>query len=736
MKKLFGLMVLLCAAVIVFAMPAMAAEMIASGDCGSEGNKVKWTLNDEGLMTISGNGEMMNYSADTDVPWHGNRSEITTLEIENGVTQVGSYAFINCGNLTSVRLPQGLIVIGNNAFQQCSGLTSVDIPKGVTSIGVGAFVLCENLSSVRIPSSVITIGTAAFYDCSNLETIYFEGDAPTSVGGQAFSNISANVKIYYYEDSDGWSSPTWTAPDGTVYNTVELTRPTDADYTAELKSDTVSVDKNSSFTVTVCSDNPFSASELTLTYNPAYLTYKTSSAATDNVTVENGIIKLADYGDPKSSYTFEFTATGAGTTEIRLTSAKFSEAADAASKDLTAAVITNDTVSVTVQQAPHQVTLSPYLSGNATVPHNEAYTFVIQDEASAYHTYEISATMGGQTVPVKKNDDGSYTIENVTGALVISAERTAKMYAVSFTTETAGMGITLPANVSVPYGTDYSFTLPNTEGYSTTYTVAYATNENSVEYAVEGNTVTIPGTAIIDAINVTINQERIITSVSVRVEGNAASDASGYSASAELNQDYTLTVRKDSNYSYIVTATVGGNTYTLTETNGTYTLNAEYVTADIVFTVSKTLTLDPKYTEYLTLNDGAQLYLIYCEIPQVDGQVLKYKDAAMFWSASYNAYCTLIAGTTAPNLSAGDFTLVNGTAAEVSYGCDVNKSGTVDANDAQFVYNMYNHVYDGITETVSVEKYLRADTNGDRKIDTSDAVAVVNFILGRTTKNI
>ena len=60
---------------------------------------------------------------------------------------------------------------------------------------------------------------------------------------------------------------------------------------------------------------------------------------------------------------------------------------------------------------------------------------------------------------------------------------------------------------------------------------------------------------------------------------------------------------------------------------------------------------------------------------------------------------------------------------------DVNKSGKVDANDAQFVFNMYNAVYNSITDTVTVEKYLRADVNGDGIVSILDAAAIINKIL-------
>ncbi len=55
--------------------------------------------------------------------------------------------------------------IGDGAFQNCSDLTSVNIPEGVTSIGYNAFFDCGVLTSITIPSSVTSIGDGAFYGC-------------------------------------------------------------------------------------------------------------------------------------------------------------------------------------------------------------------------------------------------------------------------------------------------------------------------------------------------------------------------------------------------------------------------------------------------------------------------------------------------------------------------------------------------------------------------------------------
>ncbi|MGM9655055.1 MAG: dockerin type I domain-containing protein [Butyricicoccaceae bacterium] len=72
--------------------------------------------------------------------------------------------------------------------------------------------------------------------------------------------------------------------------------------------------------------------------------------------------------------------------------------------------------------------------------------------------------------------------------------------------------------------------------------------------------------------------------------------------------------------------------------------------------------------------------------------------------------------------------IAGGAAQEVVYSGDVNLTGTVDANDAQLVYNLYNVSYDDFS-IVSMEKYLRADVNGSGNVDINDAAAVIAAIL-------
>ena len=55
---------------------------------------------------------------------------------------------------------------------------------------------------------------------------------------------------------------------------------------------------------------------------------------------------------------------------------------------------------------------------------------------------------------------------------------------------------------------------------------------------------------------------------------------------------------------------------------------------------------------------------------------------------------------------------------------DVNETGVVDINDAQLTYDIYSGKYTDF-EKVSVRKFLRADVNLDKAVNSTDAVAVV-----------
>ena len=154
---------------------ALAADIVASGTCGAEGDgsNLTWTLDSEGVLTISGSGDMHDYIYNS--PWHENGNQIRSVFMANGVTSIGNFAFYECISLTSMTIPDSVTCIGNCAFNDCSSLASVTIPDSVASIGVYAFCGCTSLKSVTIPDSVTSIGDYAFGFCTSLTGIWVDG---------------------------------------------------------------------------------------------------------------------------------------------------------------------------------------------------------------------------------------------------------------------------------------------------------------------------------------------------------------------------------------------------------------------------------------------------------------------------------------------------------------------------------------------------------------------------------
>lgn len=110
----------------------------AGGVTGGVSGNVRWNL-ESGVMTLSGSGDMENYTYGTS-PWFGRSSSIKKLVVEEGVTSIGDYAFYGCENLTEVTLPDGLKTIGARAFVYCYALNTITFAGGAPdSIDSGAF---------------------------------------------------------------------------------------------------------------------------------------------------------------------------------------------------------------------------------------------------------------------------------------------------------------------------------------------------------------------------------------------------------------------------------------------------------------------------------------------------------------------------------------------------------------------------------------------------------------------
>ena len=167
-------------------------ELYGRGACGEN---VNWVMTLDGTLTISGTGEMADYSgSDNFVPWAAAQEYIQSVVIESGVTSIGDDAFYGCTVLTSVTIPGSVTDIGGSAFEDCTGLTRVVLPHGVTSIGMYAFDRCSALTDVTIPNSVTMIGDGAFYGCTGLANVTIP-DGVTSIGDYTFEDCSSLTSV-------------------------------------------------------------------------------------------------------------------------------------------------------------------------------------------------------------------------------------------------------------------------------------------------------------------------------------------------------------------------------------------------------------------------------------------------------------------------------------------------------------------------------------------------------------
>ena len=163
-------------------------------DSGTCGENLTWTLSEDGVLTISGTGQMKDFSWSSYTPWYKYRAQIVSISIEAGVSSIGENAFENCSSLAEITISQSITRIGNSAFKDCSALANVIIPESVTSIGYCAFSGCSSLVNVSIPDSVTSIGSQAFDGCSSLTSVRIP-DSVTKLDEFVFNNCSSLVSV-------------------------------------------------------------------------------------------------------------------------------------------------------------------------------------------------------------------------------------------------------------------------------------------------------------------------------------------------------------------------------------------------------------------------------------------------------------------------------------------------------------------------------------------------------------
>ncbi len=201
LKKLFLMTSIIFAIALFCGISVSAATEVASGTCNTS---ISWTLDSNGLLIISGSGNMPKYEDDSP-PYSSYNTQIKSVKIEDGITSVSYGAFYRFSQIESVILPSTLQYVNDVAFSECTSLKNIIIPEGTYSIGDSAFYKCTSLESIIIPDSVYSIGENAFCYCSNLSNIQLSNNLSgigynAFAGGVPYSGIEYENNLKYIDN--------------------------------------------------------------------------------------------------------------------------------------------------------------------------------------------------------------------------------------------------------------------------------------------------------------------------------------------------------------------------------------------------------------------------------------------------------------------------------------------------------------------------------------------------------
>lgn len=536
---------------------------------------------------------------------------------------------------------------------------------------------------------------------------------------------------------------------------------TSADVSAENGGNaTVSVKVTGNSTETVTDYNSY---DVTLTFDSDKLELATDengnyiysgAVKTDggSVTVSGNTIRIVgcgtdkDFGTEIAALTFKTKAEGAANVTISKVqvsdkeTAKFDNVPEATPKHDEDDTTADETPDVSVIVVPYSVTKPNFIAGNDKVLHGETYTFSYTYTTN--YTYaDLTVTVGGTAVEnLTPDENGVYTIENVTGAIKITATQTPNSY-----------DVTKPENVEGPdkatYGTPYIFTVtPSKDDMAIDTVKVTLADGTEIPYTLnENGQYVIKGTNITGAFTITVTEKEKMTTITFTGIEETEIDGGKLTMPAEIGKDFAFKLNKEEGYDY--TVKVGETELTESEeTAGQYTILGELVVKDgvqVVITKEDNTKPVVEVAEYINL-DGKTMFLVTAKWRD---KVLAYgEEGTMFWSDKYTvtgeeeagAYCWLIVSTAEMNTvelvkASAEAAIVEAaegaTATAIRYDYDVNGTTKVDVNDAQLVYDMYNASYMEFTDSLPMWKFLEADMETDGKLDTKDVAAIISYIV-------
>lgn len=454
-----------------------------------------------------------------------------------------------------------------------------------------------------------------------------------------------------------------------------------------------------------------------------------------------GLLTIGGYGEPRSDrfITLNFTVKAAGEATVKLVKAQMDVRANAAKDAQTASVPAGQSGTVTILCGGFPVVLPDCATGDAYVTANGDYTFT----ANPGYDYGFSATVNDEYIDVIDNGDGSYTIKNVTGKLVISANSTPTVKTYAVTVKGDGSG-DVSASTSATHGRNYTFTVTQAANYD--YAVAVTVNGQPVTCTVSNSgsnayTYTIPAKSVTGPVVITVKKTLPSGTTMITFNGNGTSDEwqKGVSRVISNGSDFDFYTDQHDGFDYSISAAGQSGIIPVSETGKTgeigvkYTIPGQYITGGIItITITKAQHFDWNVivSPYVD-TDGSTIWLITAspDPKPEETKSLYYGGKPMLWSEKYKSYAWLLLSSKSQDTVKADaeaaITIKENAVTSIEYGGDVNGTGRIDINDAQYIYDLYNAKHSAL----DMEKFLRCDVNGNREVSVDDVQAVVSLLL-------
>lgn len=204
-KRMISMLLVLAMVLPVFCLRALAWSGVGEGD------GIAWELDENGVLTLSGEGEMEHHSP-AGAGWGS--------WVNKNIAAVTKWS-VDASDIKAVIIKSGITIVGDAAFSSCYNNLEAVIEEGVVEIGYHAFLDNTNLAKVTIPASVTLIQSMAFLNCESLTDVYYGGTEAmwNAITVRQYNDALLNATIHF---ADGSSSdkteeePEETVPEETV----------------------------------------------------------------------------------------------------------------------------------------------------------------------------------------------------------------------------------------------------------------------------------------------------------------------------------------------------------------------------------------------------------------------------------------------------------------------------------------------------------------------------------------